>query len=268
VATAETDESWLAFAKSHKPGELKAEVRDALKAKRKNPRKADRGLSNLTVKQTFQLTLEEQEIMRKAFEKVARAMRFSQAEDEDDTRPRSSPEEVLLFLSRRVLETDLAGPLGELTERERDAFGILYQRCPDCKKSHIQTEDGPVEVPCKHVDAVEGKARKIEITEEDLIKGEALPVGEINDQAVPKGVQLKVLARYAHSCACCGSRLNLHLHHLIFRSRGGPNEVWNLVSTCQLCRYRNNWHYADFRIMPSRRISTMRGKHLSRSYSA
>jgi hypothetical protein len=126
----------------------------------------------------------------------------------------------------------------------------------------MHTEDGPVEVPHEHVEAIEGKARKIEITREECMRGEALPAGPIEDIAVPEGVVLKVLARDGKACVRCGSRLNLHLHHIIFRSMGGPHEVWNLVTVCELCRYQHNSHYADSRIMPrSARLSRFsRGK--------
>ena len=80
--------------------------------------------------------------------------------------------------------------------------------------------------------ALEGKARTLEITREEYVRGEALPAGSINDLEVPKGVEVKVLARDRKACARCGSRLNLHLHHVVFRSMGGPNEVWNLLTVC------------------------------------
>ncbi len=33
----------------------------------------------------------------------------------------------------------------------------------------------------------------------------------------------------------CGSRAHLHAHHVIYRSRNGPDEGWNLVSVCRSC---------------------------------
>jgi hypothetical protein len=230
-----TEDSWLSFAKTHRPGELRAEVRDARRNKRKRPREEGRGLSNLTVTQTFKLTLEEQEILRRAFEKTSAAMKDMIANGllagEEGRRPTS--EEVLLFISRQVLESDLFAKLKEGSERERAIYDILYQVCPACNSSHIHTEDGPVEVPHEHVARIEGKARKVEITREDLVKGEALPRGKIDDKKIPKGVELKVLARDLNACARCGKKLGIHLHHVIFRSTGGPNEVWNLTSVCE-----------------------------------
>src|SRR3970282_666873 len=31
----------------------------------------------------------------------------------------------------------------------------------------------------------------------------------------------------------CGSRAHLHAHHIVFRSRGGPDADWNLVTACE-----------------------------------
>jgi len=33
----------------------------------------------------------------------------------------------------------------------------------------------------------------------------------------------------------CGSRAHLHAHHVIYRSRNGPDEAWNLVAICRAC---------------------------------
>jgi len=33
----------------------------------------------------------------------------------------------------------------------------------------------------------------------------------------------------------CGSRAHLNAHHVIHRSRNGPNEGWNLVTICRAC---------------------------------
>jgi hypothetical protein len=39
------------------------------------------------------------------------------------------------------------------------------------KDRHVHTEDGAVEVPPEHVKAIEKKARKVEITQEELVFG-------------------------------------------------------------------------------------------------
>jgi len=65
-------------------------------------------------------------------------------------------------------------------------------------------------------------------------KGEALPVREVG-RDIPADVEMKVLALYGKGCARCGQKLDRQLHHIVFYSRGGPNEVWNLIAVCVAC---------------------------------
>lgn len=36
-------------------------------------------------------------------------------------------------------------------------------------------------------------------------------------------------------CKHCGFRNNLHVHHIIYRSQGGADEMSNLVTLCNAC---------------------------------
>ena len=36
-------------------------------------------------------------------------------------------------------------------------------------------------------------------------------------------------------CALCGSTQNLHIHHILYRSEGGPTSLWNLIRLCEKC---------------------------------
>lgn len=45
----------------------------------------------------------------------------------------------------------------------------------------------------------------------------------------------KVLSRDGYRCQSCGFRGNLHVHHVWFRSHGGPDLLWNLVTLCECC---------------------------------
>jgi 5-methylcytosine-specific restriction endonuclease McrA len=44
-----------------------------------------------------------------------------------------------------------------------------------------------------------------------------------------------ILSRDGYKCRNCGWRTNLSVHHIIFRSQGGPDEDWNLVTLCTSC---------------------------------
>lgn len=44
-----------------------------------------------------------------------------------------------------------------------------------------------------------------------------------------------VLERDHWKCRSCGSRNNLCVHHIVFRSQQGPDEEWNLITVCSRC---------------------------------
>src|SRR5262249_50927945 len=141
----------------------KAQVREALKTNRKAPRKDGRGLSNLHVNMVIPMTLEVQEIVRKAISKAAHVMREVMSEFSREEGREPTLEEVVKFISEKVLETDLLAKCKDESEGERGIYDLLYQKCPACRDGVMHTEDGPVEVPKERMEEVEGKARKVEI---------------------------------------------------------------------------------------------------------
>jgi 5-methylcytosine-specific restriction endonuclease McrA len=53
------------------------------------------------------------------------------------------------------------------------------------------------------------------------------------DGIVPQAVREHVLKRDAYRCRFCGQSNNhLHVHHIVYRSQGGPHEGWNLITLC------------------------------------
>lgn len=51
-------------------------------------------------------------------------------------------------------------------------------------------------------------------------------------------LKLIVLKRDKWKCRCCGRRNNLHVHHVKFRSNGGDDTQFNLLTLC-------NEHHED-----------------------
>jgi 5-methylcytosine-specific restriction endonuclease McrA len=45
----------------------------------------------------------------------------------------------------------------------------------------------------------------------------------------------QVLSRDGYKCRSCFSRNALHVHHIVFRSQQGPDEMWNLLALCSAC---------------------------------
>ena len=201
VAKKGSEEGWLEFERTHSNAAFRAEVLNAEREGRDHPRKNTRGLPNIIEILKVEFTLEEMQIVRKALELIAHEMM-----GEGDGR-QPTLKEVLLHLLKWVLATK--NGLG--SERLRSIFQILYQQCPSCKVSHVHTDDGPVEVPPEHVQKIEGEATKVVIEPEELLKGEALPPGKFNHEAVPKGVEVKALSRYHNCCAHCGRKIDIHL---------------------------------------------------------
>jgi hypothetical protein len=230
VATEETEEAWLEFARIHKADDLREEARDAVDSKRNLPRKGSSCLLNRRVDLKFRMSRADRELARKALEK--KAAELKEMGKTKDGKP--TPEGVLLALCREVLESEGSGAPGS-SERTRAFCDLVFHICPDCKTHRLITEDGPVLVPTEYVEQFEGSARKVEIRlEEELVRGEALPPGETAGE-VPAEVERKVLALYGRSCARCGRKLGVQIHHVIFRSRGGSNEVSNLLCLCSEC---------------------------------
>jgi 5-methylcytosine-specific restriction endonuclease McrA len=55
------------------------------------------------------------------------------------------------------------------------------------------------------------------------------------DPELYERLQQQVLWRDGWRCQCCGTRSNLEVHHMEFRSRGGPDLECNLITLCVAC---------------------------------
>ena len=55
------------------------------------------------------------------------------------------------------------------------------------------------------------------------------------DKAAYERQRRAVLERDGWRCQHCGSRDNLHLHHQLFLSHGGPDSAENLIVLCAEC---------------------------------
>ena len=55
------------------------------------------------------------------------------------------------------------------------------------------------------------------------------------DSPTPPALRRRVLRRDRHRCRCCGSRMQLHVHHIVLRSEGGRTKAHNLLTLCVRC---------------------------------
>ncbi len=53
-----------------------------------------------------------------------------------------------------------------------------------------------------------------------------------------KPIYDEVRARDHSRCRVCGTAQMVEVHHIQYRSQGGPDEAWNLISLCKLCHMR------------------------------
>jgi hypothetical protein len=78
----------------------------------------------------------------------------------------------------------------------------------------------------------------------EYVLADAEPVSESHDRHIPYEVQERVFARDENSCRCCGGAPGawtnagsyvLQLHHVEHHKAGGPNNVENLLTVCNVC---------------------------------
>lgn len=245
VATQESEAEWLQFARSGTLKQIHAEVKEALKKKRTRPRQDGFGLPNVTEKLAFEMPAEEHDLVSKALEKAAREMALGLGEG-----GHVEPKDALLYMARRLLETDLAEAEGvaprELREREESIFTILYLRCPVCRRAQLPTADGPIEIPAETVERVEGEAEVVKIAPEEERSPRAEPASPQDKKPVPPAERdrpntallvKKVLLRDGGVCSNphCRRRIHLHAHHLEFRIHGGRTVLSNSAIICRWC---------------------------------
>ena len=58
-------------------------------------------------------------------------------------------------------------------------------------------------------------------------------------------LKMRVLERDGWKCQCCGSPTNLHVHHLLYRSRLGADALDNLITLCASCHRRQHTETSD-----------------------
>ncbi len=251
VATTDSEEEWIAFARKYSGARLRGEVKEAVLKNRERPRKDGYSLPGLRTRLVFELEPEEQDLASRALEEVAREMseRLEGAEVE--------PKDAFLFMARRFLEERVledAGA-GDPVDPEKSLYTILYHRCPDCRRAGLPTADGLVEIDSVVVDRVEGDARKIVIenSEEETPGGDGVPEGEAPrkadeeeppgriDRPNPPSLVRKIRLRDGRACANpgCDRKRGLHAHHIVERARGGATAVQNEVLLCSTCHSLN-----------------------------
>ncbi len=103
-------------------------------------------------------------------------------------------------------------------------FQVHVHKCPECGKSTVQTSRGEMEMSRADIERAECDSQ---------IKRP----GQRNTSTIPPGRRTEVLERDRFRCQApgCGNSRFLEIHHVKSRSRGGGNELDNLITLCSGC---------------------------------
>jgi hypothetical protein len=235
VADGETEGEWLDFLVGRSVRTVLAELKDAEKKRRKRPRRDGYGLPGLPVKLTFELAPQDHAVVERGLEKVASEMGRSL----DGAKP--SPQQALLFLMLRVLETDppVSVTAGRV-EREDSPFTVVFHRCQDCRRAVVESAEGRVEVATEAIDRIEASAEHVVIEDEapEATSEIQAPPGERdrpNTSALRRALFHREGGRCANPYCRCETGAEGHGHHIRLRSAGGRTELWNEVWLCIRC---------------------------------
>lgn len=101
---------------------------------------------------------------------------------------------------------------------------IIVRQCPACGRAAAVTSQGEKALDSVRTESLGCDAR---------VRVDDGP----NRAAIPPSIRAKVLARDGHRCATpgCGSTRFLEVHHLAPRSQGGSHRLANLVTLCSRC---------------------------------
>lgn len=240
VATGETETAWIELAIEEPVRRLLAEVREAQRTGRDRPRERRFGLPNLLVRLCFEMTLEEKKRVMAAFAMVGvgggAAGREPGEGAADDAR---SP---LVRWADGILSGEIptrspsSGERPGRPERAAPAQTLLYRTCPECRRTVLDTEEGPICLEPERADELAPVCQRVLIRPDEELAPQAMPDGLVD---APNSSRLtrQVLCRDGLRCAnpACGRRRNLQAHHIVHRSRGGRTTLRNEVAVCDVC---------------------------------
>ena len=184
VASSDTEVAWIELAFSQPVPVLMAEVREAQRTGRDGPRDRSYGLPNLLVRLILQLTIEEKERVRAAFEIVglgagldASGAAGHAAEcdgpgggDAGDPRPplvRWADGILSGAIPARPARREGGVGAGTAGGQRLPAQTIVYHTCPACRETTLSTDEGPLRVAPERVDELAAVANRVVIDHDD-----------------------------------------------------------------------------------------------------
>jgi hypothetical protein len=235
IASRETEEEWIAFSEKTTLRRLKLEVSDAKAKNRKRPRPDQYSLPAERRRIPFDFTPDELTLVLTALRKWGEELAQSLGGE------KVLPKAALLHLAQVILDSDPKTVAEGRIESDRAAYQILYRHCPRCRVSHVETEDGPMEIDAEVVErCADGAEKHVIRPEEELPSGEKGKTGEDRppiDRPNTRPFLEKLFLRDGKRCAnpFCRRRIDHQGHHVKERSEGGRTELHNECGVCRSC---------------------------------
>lgn len=109
----------------------------------------------------------------------------------------------------------------------------------------------------------------------NLLKNPSLANPKIKHWGYQKGIlygydniKAYILIRDKYTCQCCKTKKGtLHVHHIIYRSKGGSDEIENLITLCETCHKK--LHKGELKMFETKLRGTRKGtlKHATQMNS-
>jgi Holliday junction DNA helicase RuvB len=207
VAEPATEDAWLAFARTRTIDEVETEA--AIAKKGDEPRKSRKGLHE--VRFTMQLrvgaTLHEQYLLAR---KKLSAELGHEAKDEE--------------VAGALLDNYLRGR-GDDARAGDSLYRVVLDLRPG-EGAGIRSDDGPVPVDDATAEAI--------CCDAGVLAQDGRPDPRYSPP-ISDGLRERIRARDGYRCVACSSRFEPHVHHIVFRERGGTNAMSNLATLCRAC---------------------------------
>ncbi len=154
-----------------------------------------------------------------------------------------SDKQLLHIAAELVLGSEDDGTIPGRNRVSASAYKVILHS--DAKgRLHLDTDEGLIFV---NEGGIASDAEILHV-EDEYPAGERPGGGHADDACridvpkiappTPAPLRAAILARDGHRCACCRSRKGLHVHHIVWRSKGGQTRGANGITLCRQCHAR------------------------------
>lgn len=201
IATPETEADWLEKALALTAEDLDREIAGLAKGDR--ARKEKLGVPKVR----FTITANVDAVTQNEWDRVKEKLAAESGETVTDA-------DLVRRFTRVALADGFSLSDAERRAAEKPRAELVVSRCCDCHGVELNSSEGPIVL--------------------DDLTAEMILCDAVSDET-PEWLRKKIVARDGGACRHCGSRSELHVHHIDFRSNGGRTEPRNLLTLCRKC---------------------------------